>query len=90
MKHTEGPWEVAFDPWKHILVGCKERGISVIPNEGGLDEPIRVVIARLIGSAPEMLEALETVGEMVEMDGFVRDYAVEIALEAIEKARGEE
>jgi len=90
MKHTEGPWDVAFDTDKHILVGCKERGICIVPNEGGADEPIKVANARLIAAAPEMFEALETMVEMVEMNGFIRDYAMEIAREAIRKARGEE
>ena len=44
--------------------------------------------ARLISAAPEILEALETMVEMVEMNGFIRDYAMEIAREAVKKARG--
>ena len=46
--------------------------------------------AQLISAAPEILEALETMVEMVEMDRFIQDYAMEIAREAIKKARGEE
>ena len=44
--------------------------------------------AQLASAAPEILEALETMVEMVEMNGFIRDYAMEIAREAIKKARG--
>ena len=44
--------------------------------------------AQLISAAPEILEALETMVEMVEMDRFLQDYAMEIAREAIKKARG--
>ena len=46
--------------------------------------------AQLISAAPEILEALESMVDMVEMNGFLRDYAMEIAREAIKKARGEE
>ena len=44
----------------------------------------------LTDNALALLEALETMVEMVEMNGFIRDYAMEIAREAIKKARGEE
>ena len=46
--------------------------------------------AQLISAAPEILEALESMVDMVEMNRFIQDYAMEIAREAIKKARGEE
>ena len=46
--------------------------------------------AQLASAAPEILEALESMVDMVEMNGFIRDYAMEIARNAIKKARGEE
>ena len=45
---------------------------------------------RLIAAAPEMLEALEAMVEMVEMNGLGKRYALDLAASAIRKARGEE
>lgn len=45
--------------------------------------------AQLIAAAPELLEALEAMVDMVRMDGFGSYQALDIADEAIKKARGE-
>ena len=67
MKHTEGPWQVAYDPGKYIVVGCKESGICIIPNDGGKDEQIRKGNACLIAAAPEMLKLLSEAVVSVKM-----------------------
>ena len=48
-----------------------------------------VANARLIAAAPELLEALEAMVEMVEMNGLGKRYALDLAASAIKKARGE-
>ena len=92
MKHTPGPWQVAYDPGKYIVVGCKERGICIIPNEGGQDEQIRKGNACLIAAAPDMLEALKGARWIIE--SYVSDLEhleeYQDVVNAIKKARGEE
>ena len=63
-----------------------------IPYERSLYEnkELRERVRKITFKLNKVLEALETMVEMVEMNGFIRDYAMEIAREAIEKARGEE
>lgn len=41
-------------------------------------------------AAPDMLEALEAMVEMVEMNGLGKRYALDLAASAIRKARGDE
>ena len=82
MKHTSGPWKIDTEDARVIstLDGDMVAVCEYI-SEGDGD---------LISAAPEILEALESMVDMVEMNGFLRDYAMEIAREAIKKARGEE
>ena len=80
MKHTEGPWKIDTEDARVIstLDGDMVAVCEYI-SEGDGD---------LISAAPEILEALESMVDMVEMNGFLLDYAMEIAREAIKKARG--
>ena len=82
MTHTPGPWKIDSEDARVIstLDGDMVAVCEYI-SEGDGD---------LISAAPEILEALESMVDMVEMNGFLRDYAMEIAREAIKKARGEE
>ena len=83
MKPSKAPWtrhEVAVHDANDRLVAMCFGGTPGEAEEN----------AQLASAAPEILEALETMVEMVEMNGFIRDYAMEIASEAIKKARGEE
>ena len=92
MKHTPGPWQVAYDPGKYIVVGCKERGICIIPNEGGPDEHIRKGNAYLIAAAPDMLEALKGAKWLIEsyVSDLTNNEEYRDVCEAIKKVRCEE
>ena len=81
MKHTSGPWKIDTEDARVIstLDGDMVAVCEYI-SEGDGD---------LISAAPEILEALESMVDMVEMNRFIQDYAMEIAREAIKKARGE-
>lgn len=72
--HTPGPWNIATEKNKWIVIGCgewsdktnKPRAICFIPNGGKEDvEPERyakrLANARLIAASPELLEALEQI-----------------------------
>ena len=92
MKYTAGPWQVAYDPGKYIVIGCKERGICIVPNEGGPDEHIRKGNAYLIATAPEMLEALEGAKWLIEsyVSNLANNEEYQDICAVIKKARGEE
>jgi len=83
MKPSKAPWtrhEVAVhDANDRLVAMCFGRTTEEAEDN-----------AHLISAAPEILEALETMVDMVEMNRFIQDYAMEIAREAIRKARGEE
>jgi len=58
MKDTE--WDVAFEPGKLIVVGCKAGIVCVIPNdERSLREKEKLETAYVISAAKEMQRALE-------------------------------
>lgn len=69
VKHTPGPWEIEFDPWHFdtasTVVGgekVKAKGIGqqMLVQVGGWASPTeQEANARLIATAPELLEALE-------------------------------
>ena len=83
MKPSKAPWtrhEVAVHDANDRLVAMCFGGTPGEAEEN----------AQLASAAPEILEALESMVDMVEMNGFIRDYAMEIARNAIKKARGEE
>jgi len=88
MNHTPGPWSVEAI-YALLRFGRKSGGSwddigeehEFFPDEDD---------ANLIAAAPEMLEALEAMVEMVEMNGLGKRYALDLAASAIRKARGEE
>jgi len=98
MSHTPGPWRVdssmVHTGW--VLVTTSDGNIIANVNtETGPDIPPAVSTkmpamnnATLIAAAPEMLEALEAMVEMVEMNGLGKRYALDLAASAIRKARG--
>ena len=100
MSHTPGPWEISLremlDGW--VIVVDRDGGIVANVNtETGPNIPPLVsrkmpagANAALIAAAPDMLEALEAMVEMVEMNGLGKRYALDLAASAITKARGEE
>jgi len=77
--HTPGPWR------QEGLVVWNANTSSVIVNVAGFHAGIEedLANARLIAAAPDLLEAL------VDMLEHPSDYAINAALEAIRKARGE-
>ena len=102
MSHTPGPYKINFedvgDEFACIVpVGLVTiSGKNVIAQNGGLaphDEEWNseelLKNAHLFAAAPEMLEALEAMVEMVEMNGLGKQYALDLAASAIRKARGE-
>ncbi len=88
MSHTPGPWSVEAI-YALLRFGRKSGGSwddigeehEFFPDEDD---------ANLIAAAPEMLEALEAMVEMVEMNGLGKRYALDLAASAIRKARREE
>jgi len=100
VSHTPGPWEISLremlDGW--VIVVDRDGGIVANVNtETGPNIPPLVsrkmpagANAALIAAAPDMLEALEAMVEMVEMNGLGKRYALDLAASAITKARGEE
>ena len=85
MSHTPGPWSVEAI-YALLRFGRKSGGSwddigeehEFFPDEDD---------ANLIAAAPEMLEALEAMVEMVEMNGLGKRYALDLAASAIRKAR---
>lgn len=98
--HTPAPWVVEKFSSGDVYVGCdpiKGRGPSIVDSrtfickinhekKRGIDAKAN---AQLIAAAPELLEALEAMVDMVRMDGFGSYQALDMADEAIKKARGE-
>ena len=100
MNHTPGPWfahgfsgvngedvtpcdfAVSCTTPDHLTVAVMGVGVTGTRDEWEAN-------ARLIAAAPDLLEALEGMVEMVEMNGFGKAYAMDIALAAIAKAKGE-
>lgn len=59
MGYTPGPWGIAFEHGKSIVIGTLSRGVAVIPNDRGEGEPERLANARLIAVAPEMHKVIK-------------------------------
>lgn len=67
MTHTPIILEVAFEPGKSIVIGNGERGIAIIPNDGGEREQERLDHAHRIAALWNMAERLGLTTE--EIDG---------------------
>ena len=89
MNHTPGPWRWTNTGYRHLKTNAgadvHDFGCGCCSCTGDLSD----ADARLIAAAPELLEALESMVEMVEMNGFGKAYAMDIARAAIAKARGQ-
>lgn len=66
MTHTHIILEVAFEPGKSILLGDGERGIAIIPNDGGKREKERLANAHRITALWNMAERLGLSTEEIE------------------------
>ena len=97
MTRTPGPWFVSMKPdWDEdggmgpAVYDCDGGVFAVVDDEPeAIARPFCEADAHLIAAAPEMLEALEAMVEMVEMNGLGKRYALDLAASAIRKARGE-
>ena len=81
--HTPGPWKLEYNEWGEAIIsgGNDEFVLKITPDIN----PHQKHNARLIVSAPDLLEALENlVQSKIDSTTFTR-----IALDAIKKARGE-
>ena len=96
MSHTPGPWKVAENLFGNTASYEVYANVETKSGKGGYTRICQITPrdqkanARLIAAAPELLEALEAMVEMVEMNGLGKRYALDLAASAITKARGEE
>ena len=87
-KHTPGPWthhpedNIILDASGRRLIEWQARSVSVSVEE-------RDANARLIAAAPELLEALEVVLHLCTVIGAPDGPALDMARDALAKARGE-
>lgn len=90
--HTPGPWRAATRGWGwQVMAGeafiCEDHGF-----ETKIGDEERSANARLIAAAPDMLDALVRMvaeSETYDCSAVFCNGVREIALDAIEKARGE-
>lgn len=97
-KWTCGAWSVRDCPRQAAQTDRKDDGrIKLVDfNDGTYEGTVAIVQteesehnAHLIAAAPDLFEALEMVLEMLDMDGFGRDAAIDVAHAALAKARGD-
>lgn len=96
VRHSGGARRPIFDDgrWMILPESDMER-LPLAEVDSGDDhhEPTRKQAehdAHLIAAAPDLYEALEMVLEMLDMDGFGKDAAIDVAHAALAKARGEQ
>jgi len=101
-KHTEGPWSYEVRPNhagpapRYVITSETTDRIAVISERGGAASP--EANARLIASAPDLLEALELCADWlstefetdIEGDNFHSREILDPARAAIAKAKGED
>ena len=101
MKHTKGPWVLSPDgiiedvDGNYVVIFCPEGPyygrVAMVYAECGRDCEL-VPNARLIAAAPDLLEALEEIVELMDAvnDGqyAIDSFTTQPAKEAIQKARG--
>lgn len=92
--HTPGPWVYGEDVGTHVIRGAPEKKKS-----GDMEYEFRAYVAsiwggpheanaRLIASAPELLEALEVIASIAPGEGDVCELIARRARAAIAKATG--
>lgn len=101
-QHTQGPWEIIWPENKGVSprIKCDSFGTicrlnDIWPTENGYEE--NLANARLIAAAPELLEALEIITDMLMscgesfICGIDEDFFEDVcaAQDAIAKAKGE-
>ena len=93
-QHTPGPWHISECATQNTLAGiCSESGLHITDISGyGQTEEQNQANARLIASAPDMLNLLTAADRLEELTGenlavYARTYAA-LARAAIAKATG--
>ena len=90
MSHTPIMLEVAFEHEKSIVLGDGERGIAIIPNDGGKREQERLDNARRIAALWNMAVRLGMSTEEIESGNVeTKLKAAPYMLEALEEVMGE-
>ena len=95
-KHTQGPWEAVIQPGCHAVIASLSGGpkaVAIIGNNTPDDgnEPMRFANARLMAAAPDLLEALTGLLEVVNVRiDDPRTQQFDKARAAIARATGEE
>ena len=85
-KHTPGPWKIAAS-WEDWTVEGPNKE-EIIFQDGPYQTPaIKLANARLIATAPDLLEALQY---LMVAHGEQLDHAFQMAQDAISKATGEQ
>jgi hypothetical protein len=85
--HTPGPWEVSFESPRYVIQAPSPNGpgkVGVAVTAGLWDNAHN---ARLIASAPQLLEALQRALNVLHATGAMDE--ARLALEAIAAATGE-
>jgi hypothetical protein len=80
--HTPGPWKT--DQWSESVWSEKKRICIIVPQGGSL-KPQDKENAKLIAAAPDLLEALIELQQMVEV-GEMNEGTMEVVRNAIKKA----
>ena len=93
--HTPGPWSVETKGSRHFIDGADELTVAYVDRAGVRERQTYESNARLIASAPDLLEALEDAAFLMRMaakiagpmqDSFKR--SAEDAAKALAKAEG--
>ena len=81
-KHTPGPWQISDHPYPHVRTVGNE---CVMANDW-----LRPEEARLIASAPDLLEALQSLVANLAGGDFISETRIDAARAAIARATGED
>lgn len=88
MKHTPGPWSI--EPLTTAIIDSERIQVATVSNYGGAITKEAQANAKLISSAPELLEALKQAKPFINTSVFEGKQAWNKVQEAINKAEGRE
>ena len=90
VQFTDGLWDVAYEPNKHIVVGVPGYCICIIFNEDGEGEQEKLANARLISAAPQLYGALRAIMEDLPSNkDWLNPVLERFAIDALKRAVGE-
>lgn len=87
---TPGPWTECHTYCNSILIEGEDGGVCQVVSDNDDTTEINHADAKLISSAPELLEALKSLMAAYEKDGHLLNFNVDTARQAIHKALGKE